>query len=622
MSLSIEVSKLSTGTLEHVALSRLAPSTTNPRKVFTGIEDLAASIKEMGLAQPMLVRAIGIHAYVVPEDDGTWRVEVDPSLHNTRIVQRFSQGQSDQLAMEAQAWAQAWNAEHAPLEVVIGGRRFRACTLAGLETVPVIIAKLTDEEAMELQVIENLQREDVHPLEEAEGYRALKKAPAIIAQRVGKDLAYVVQRLQLLKLELLAKELYASGHIELAHAITLAKLTPADQLRAVKNMMGWNQLPAKTDWLTAMQSAIKRHQGVDYRLIRDTPATLDKWVRDNVFLILKQAPWDLKDAALLPEAGACTDCPKRTGSNMVLFQQLTSQDETCTDGKCYEAKQKAFIAASVQLAQDKGGKLLKLTNKSSHQPIRDERKPIGEGQWLKAKRGTCKDVQKGIFLDNSSRWRGETHRAGDTLLVCINQGCTVHKHTVDTPSPTGAPAPRVSEEQSEAEREGVATVERVVYHAIFEATKATLTPGNKHITALLLQAVGPREVFFMCEQFGLSDLLEPAALDEEGEEDYDARLDREQAAFKLLVDWISTANADNLERFAFFIRYAKAGILNPWQLVNNKKGSRANLWQFASELNVDASSIAQRVETQQKQKAAADRKAEAAAAKAAKKGGK
>lgn len=622
MSLSIEVSKLSTGTLEHVALSRLAPSTTNPRKVFTGIEDLAASIKEMGLAQPMLVRAVGTFAYVEQNEDGTWRAEVDGSLRQNRIIQNFTQGEQDQLAMEAQAWAQAWNAMHAPLEVVIGGRRFRACKLAGLETVPVIIAKLTDEEAMDLQVIENLQREDVHPLEEAEGYRALKKAPAIIAQRVGKDLAYVVQRLQLLKLELLAKEMYASGHIELAHAITLAKLTPADQLRAVKNMMGWNQLPAKTDWLEAMKSAIKRHQDVDYRLIRDTPATLDKWVRDNVFLILKQAPWDLKDAALLPEAGACTDCPKRTGSNMALFQQLTSQDETCTDGKCYEAKQKAYIAASVQLAQDKGGKLLKLTNKSSHQPIKDERKPIGEGQWLKAKRGTCKDIQKGIFLDNSSRWRGEMHRAGDTLLVCINQGCTVHKHTVDTPSPTGAPAPRVSEEQREAEREAAVTVERVVYHEIFEATKATLTPGNKHITALLLQAAGSRDVFFLCDQLGLSGLLEPAALDEDGQEDYDARQDREEAAFQLLVDWMATANEESMERFAFLVRYAKVGVLNGWQLMHDKKRSRADLWQFASELGVDAAPIAQRVETQQKQKAAADRKAEAAAAKAAKKGGK
>lgn len=294
MSLSIEVSKLSTGTLENVALLRLVPSTTNPRKVFTGIEDLAASIKEMGLAQPMLVRV------------------VDPlTLPNSYV------------------WNNAWGT---PLEVVIGGRRFRACTLAGLETVPVIIAKLTDEEAMELQVIENLQREDVHPLEEAEGYRALKKAPAIIAQRV--------------------------------------------------------------------------------------------------------------------------------------------------------------------------------------------------------------------------------------------------------------------------------------------------TPGNKHITALLLQAAGSRDVFFLCDQLGLSGLLEPAALDEDGQEDYDARQDREEAAFQLLVDWMATANEESMERFAFLVRYAKVGVLNGWQLMHDKKRSRADLWQFASELGVDPAPIAQRVETQQKQKAAADRKAEAAAAKVAKKGGK
>ena len=100
---------------QEVPISSLRPSTTNPRKTFAGAElhDLAASIKERGVLQPLLVR----HTL---NDDG--------------------------------------------FEIVAGERRWRAAMIAGLAQLPVMVRELTDVEALEAQVIENLQREDVPPI--------------------------------------------------------------------------------------------------------------------------------------------------------------------------------------------------------------------------------------------------------------------------------------------------------------------------------------------------------------------------------------------------------------------------------------------------------------------------
>ena len=140
-------------------MERITASKTNPRKIFddAALADLAASIKKHGVAQPILLRPTHVDAGIT-----------------------F-------------------------FEVVAGERRFRASKLAGKTTVPAIVRNLSDAEALEIQVIENLQRQDLHPLEEAEGFEVLMRENGytadVMAEKTGKSKAYIYASLKLCALE-------------------------------------------------------------------------------------------------------------------------------------------------------------------------------------------------------------------------------------------------------------------------------------------------------------------------------------------------------------------------------------------------------------------------------------
>jgi len=145
--------------IQDIPLARIRESRTNPRKVFdeSKLAELAENIRQHGVLQPVLVR---------PLPDG-----------------------------EADTY-----------ELVAGARRFRASKIAKRECIPATVRELTDAQALELQVIENVQRVDVHPLDEAQGYAALIELQPDtytvegIAARVGRSPAYVNGRLRLIQL--------------------------------------------------------------------------------------------------------------------------------------------------------------------------------------------------------------------------------------------------------------------------------------------------------------------------------------------------------------------------------------------------------------------------------------
>jgi ParB family chromosome partitioning protein len=177
-----------------VLVGVIAPSATNPRKVLdkTALEELTASVRKQGILQSLTLRPWPKHR---PRPDGP-----------------------------------------APeFEIVIGERRWRAALDAGLANVPALVRDMTDAEAAEAQVVENLQRADLHPLEEAEGYRQLlaSKSPAYdvarIAERVGRSVAYIYDRLHLLDLVKETRALFREGRIMAGHAVLLARLKPEDQ---------------------------------------------------------------------------------------------------------------------------------------------------------------------------------------------------------------------------------------------------------------------------------------------------------------------------------------------------------------------------------------------------------
>ena len=159
-------------------ISEIEPNRTQPRKEFDeqALSELAESISQHGLLQPLLVRPLTLGGY----------------------------------------------------QIVAGERRYRASRMAGLTEVPVIIKELTDTETMEIALIENLQREDLSPVEEALGYKALIDEHGFsqeeVAKSVGKSRPAVANALRLLKLPDNIMEYLKDGKISAGHARTLLTL--------------------------------------------------------------------------------------------------------------------------------------------------------------------------------------------------------------------------------------------------------------------------------------------------------------------------------------------------------------------------------------------------------------
>jgi ParB family chromosome partitioning protein len=167
-------------------IGSLRPNARNPRREFPNseLDELAASLRERGIIQPIVVRA----------------------------VRGVANG----------------------YEIVAGERRWRAAQRAGLHEVPVVVIEATDAEALQLAIIENVQRADLNPLEEAEGYRALMdefgNSQEDIARIVGKSRSYVANTLRLLKLSDAVKAYIHSGKLTAGHARMLVGEPNADEL--------------------------------------------------------------------------------------------------------------------------------------------------------------------------------------------------------------------------------------------------------------------------------------------------------------------------------------------------------------------------------------------------------
>jgi ParB family chromosome partitioning protein len=169
-----------------VPTDALRPNARNPRRIFSEneLDELAASLRERGIIQPIVVRSV--------------------------------RGTSDAY------------------EIIAGERRWRAAQRAGLHEVPVALIEATDAEALQLAIIENVQRADLNPLEEAEGYRALMdefaNSQEDIAKIIGKSRSHVANTLRLLKLSDPIKAHINNGKLSAGHARMLIGQPNAEQL--------------------------------------------------------------------------------------------------------------------------------------------------------------------------------------------------------------------------------------------------------------------------------------------------------------------------------------------------------------------------------------------------------
>ncbi|MBR3880264.1 MAG: ParB/RepB/Spo0J family partition protein [Mailhella sp.] len=186
-SLLSSMSESSSEETRKLALTQLVPGKHQPRKYFdnSALAELAASIRNQGIIQPLLVRQL------------------------SGMPQRY--------------------------EIVAGERRWRAAKLAGLTEVPVIVTEYSDKDAMTVALVENLQREDLNPLEEAEALQALREAYNLsqeaLAEQLGKSRSAVANALRLLQLPPVIQEGLQKGDITAGHARALLSIADAE-LRA------------------------------------------------------------------------------------------------------------------------------------------------------------------------------------------------------------------------------------------------------------------------------------------------------------------------------------------------------------------------------------------------------
>lgn len=282
-----------------IPLDQITESKTNPRKHFdkAALDELAASVREHGVLSPILVRPLAPGRY----------------------------------------------------ELVAGARRFRAAKAAGLEAIPAAVRELDNKQALEVQVVENLQRSDLSPLEEARGYELLHKRHGYsvdeLAAKVGKSKAYVYARMKLCALPKGAQKLLDEGLLDASRALLVARIPVPELAEKAAREIAFGRWAA-----TKSKPAQQDIQPMAYREAAEH-------VQEEYMLLLKEAPFPTGDADLVPAAGACGSCPKRTGNQKGLFNDVSSAD-VCTDPKCFQTKVGAWFDRRAADVEAKGGQVI------------------------------------------------------------------------------------------------------------------------------------------------------------------------------------------------------------------------------------------------------------------------
>lgn len=259
-------------------------------------------------------------------------------------------------------------------EIVAGERRFLAAKKVGLEEIQATRRDLTDDQVQELQLVENLQREGLHEMAEAEGYQALMKLGNTvedIAAKVGKSKATVYARLKLLALAPDARKAFYSGEIQASIALLLARIpTPALQKEALKAVTDENRFKEPMSYREAAEH-----------------------IQRNYMLRLADAPFDSTDAKLVEKAGACGACPFNTLAQPDLFPDVKSGKEgVCTNPTCFQSKCDAHDVQTLAKAKEAGQKILS---------GEDAKKVFPYGPHSSAQGGYTA-LDDSVFVDNKS----------------------------------------------------------------------------------------------------------------------------------------------------------------------------------------------------------------------------
>jgi ParB family chromosome partitioning protein len=370
--------------IQEISIATIKPSKANPRRRMdeSALAELAESIKTHGVLQPILIRPVAAGGF----------------------------------------------------ELVCGERRWKASKIAGKQTIPARVVNLTDGEALELAVIENLQREDVHELDEALGYKALiRQDPALytvetIAAKVGRSPSYIYQRLKLAELAPGIQQAFYDGKLTAGHAIEIARLQPKDQEQALRECFPGH----------GTAKAILKEKDPRLISVRD----LRDWIQREIHLSLANAPFDINDASLLPAAGPCSTCLKRSGSNPLLFADSVKRADVCIDRDCFSQKRDAVIQIRLNELETAGEKPVKVSESHLFYGHKPQPGVLYQPDFHEAKAGDCPATTVAVAVEGK--------RTGSKLYVCTNKKCPTH-----SPSSLGLSPEEKARRQKQAQEQRI-----------------------------------------------------------------------------------------------------------------------------------------------------------------------
>ncbi len=411
--------------IEDIAIDAIAPSPLNYRRTFdeSALRELGESIAANGLIQPIRVRPV-----LEGEEDGV----------------RY--------------------------EVVVGERRWRAHKLVELPTIRAEVVEMTDDQVLEVQLIENLQRANPHPIEEAEAYARLRERGLTLAQiasKVGLSIPTVHQRLKLCGLIDPAREDFDAGWLDLGAIMAMAPL----------------EAHVQTELLATLRDRHYRRQGWKEE-DREKPeaainaAAVQRVISDQFLRVIASAPFDVADEDLVASAPACAACPKRTGEQEGLFE--AGDEDQCTDGDCWRSK----LIAHFKRLKKSGEKCLTKAQAETafHRRWESERVASDEHEYVGGQRVTVTE----LIDDEEPLVYGQDARTGEIRTF-------VAKAAVQRAVRARTRTPASSDEKKRKEQERLAKLEtkrqrhanRTAILAVHEATRAS----NEDIVFLLRAVV-------------------------------------------------------------------------------------------------------------------------------------
>jgi ParB family chromosome partitioning protein len=257
--------------------------------------------------------------------------------------------------------------------------------------------------------VENLQRSDVHPFEEAHGFHALLNREGAgytiekIAAKTGKAASYISKRLRLLDLIPPVAEAFTAGHIGIEHALLIAKLAADVQEKALAHC--FDGYYAANDNERSLVPASR----------------LQAWITQNVYLSLKSVPFSKDDETLVPEAGSCSNCPKRTGFNTLLFSEV--REDSCRRCVFQSKTRRAHRAARHEDAESRNDS--ENHNTAGEAPILPRRNYVEvvarknkKGRDARPEEKLCGHLTPAIHADGMDK--------GRLVKVCADPTCKIH----------------------------------------------------------------------------------------------------------------------------------------------------------------------------------------------------